>query len=193
MGNQKSRVPPPPVQQQPTMTLAKQMDILEKRRAQKEALVRTCAEDAKRRIALQDSRGALQQLKAKRRHEEELTKIYIMMDKLAELEHTTESAKITAGVLRATEAATTSIQSIGLDVDKADAILDASREAIDGVNDVSAVFGRMEVDPDIERELAEMTSTVQIPTLPVLPTHVPTRTLTSEEEIAQLEKQALPA
>ena len=116
-----------------------------------------------------------------------------MMDKLAELEHTTESAKITAGVLRATEAATASIHSVGLDVDKADAIMDASREAIDGVNDVSAVFGRMEVDPEIERELADMTASVQIPTLPVLPTHVPTRTLTSEEEIAQLEKQPLPA
>lgn len=190
MGNQKSRVQPP-VQPQPTVTVPKQLDILDKRRAQKEALIRTCTEEAKRLVSIQDTKGALHQLKAKRRHEEELTKIYVMMDKLAELQHTTESAKITAGVLRATETATAAIHSVGLDVDKADAIMEASRDAIDGVNDVSAVFGRLEVDPEIERELAEMTA-VQVPVLPAIPTHMP-KVMSSEEELAQLEKQALPA
>ena len=189
MGNQKSRVQP--AQPQATITVVKQLEILEKRRAQKEGLIRTCTEEAKRLIGVQDTKGALHQLKAKRRHEEELTKIYVMMDKLAELQHTSESAKITVGVLRATEAGTAAIQTVGLDIDKADAILDASRDAIDGVNEVSGVFGRMEVDPEIERELAEMTA-FRMPMLPEIPTHVPVA-MTSDQELAQLEKQALPA
>ncbi len=191
MGNQKSRVQPTQQPQPATITVAKQLEILEKRRIQKEALIRSCTEDAKRLVALQDSKGALYKLKTKRRHEEELSKIFVMMDKLAEIQHTTESAKITAGVFRATEVGTSAIRSVGLDVDKADEILEASRDAIDGVNDVSAVFGRMEVDPDIERELAEMT-TIQIPVLPAIPTHVPVP-MTSEQELAELDKQPLPA
>lgn len=189
MGNQKSRVQAS-VAPAPAMSVAKQIEILEKRRSQKEALIRTCVQEAKRHIAMQDTAGALHQLKAKRRHETELTRLYVMMDKLSELQHTTESAKLTSGVLRVTQAGTAAIHAIGLDVDKADAIIDASRDAIDTVNEVAGVFGHMEVDSELEQELRDMTYSVD---LPAIPTHVPVAVSTSEDEITQLEKQALPA
>lgn len=185
MGNQKSRVQVS-VAPTPVMSVVKQIELLEKRRSQKEALIRTCVQEAKRLITVQDTPGALHQLKEKRHHETELTKIYVMMDKLCELQHATESAKITSSVLRVTEAGASAIKSIGLDVDKADAIMDASRDAIDTVNDVIGVFGHSEVDSDIEKELREMSVD-----LPVIPTHIPA--LSSNDEIAQLERQALPA
>jgi hypothetical protein len=188
MGNQKSRPqPPPPTTAAPIPSVVKQIDILQKRLSQKEALIRTCAAEAKRLVSLQDTAGALHHLRTKKRHETEITRLYIMMDKLTEVQQTTESAKLTSDVLRVTQAGTAAIQSFGLDVDKADAIVDASRDAIDTVNDVAAVFGHVEVDSDIERELKEMMS---VPQLPSIPTHVP---ITSDDEIVQLQRRALSA
>ena len=188
MGNQKSRPQPTPLPTAaPLPSVLKQLDVLQKRLSQKEALIRTCAAEAKRLVSLQDTAGALYQLKVKKRHEAEVTRLYIMMDKLTEVQHTTESAKMTADVLRVTQAGTAAIHSFGLDVDKADAIVEASRDAIDTVNDVAAVFGNTEIDTDVQRELQEMMS---VPQLPSIPTHVP---ITSDDEIVQLQRRALSA
>lgn len=150
---------PKKVEPQPSMSssissVQSQINVLETRKKQLEALIEMYDKKAKESKSKEDIERYLKQ---KINYKNQLKTVFGMLDKLEGLNNASNQILFQNTTLKVTEQATKAIKSNTIDSDKAEDIMFDVNDAMSEVDKVSEVFSRPEpISEDLQRELDEL-------------------------------------
>ena len=140
MGNLYGKPKPTPAPAPTLPSTQDQLTKLEKRKAYAQTHVDNAVTKAKECIQSNDRAGAERWLRQASQYRKEINSLYAMITKLETLQGSYQQARITRDVLLATDGAASQIRALNITADKADAIMDSARDAIDDLEDINRII-----------------------------------------------------